>query len=135
MKDLRALTNAHQDVRLVSLRAWKGADAIARRDEAGPYVIGQEGYDPDDPTLTPGEFLLGKSGAWIRVSDFFRLPAEERRKEFVFGAAAEVIQMMMSLPARPRVLRAVSTAAAAEEDEDLRATMGEIGRGTPLEGV
>lgn len=134
MNDLRALTNAHQDVRLVSLRAWNGARAIARCDEKGPYVIGQEGYDPDDLTLTPDEFLLGKSGAWIRVADFFRLPTEERRREFVFATAAEVIQVMMSLPEKPRVLRAVPSAVA-EEDEELRAALREIGRGTPLMGA
>ena len=60
--NLRNITNHFQDVRLASLASWKQAFEITPRDRSGPYVILQEGYDPDDMTMTADEFVLGRSG-------------------------------------------------------------------------
>ncbi len=101
-QDARALSNNFQDLRLVSLSAWSKASEIIPRDANGPYVVMQEGYDPGDPTMLPDEFLLGRSGRWLSLGLFYRLPVEDRRAEFVFGTAAEVMTVVGNLPSKPK---------------------------------
>jgi len=100
---LHSITNDYQDVRLVSLKGWKRANEVSPRDNGGPYVVIQEGYDPEDLKMDYDEFLLGKSGEWITVGVFYRLPADLRVQEFVFGTAAEVIGLMENLTGRAEV--------------------------------
>jgi len=117
---LRTITNHFQDVRLVSLRTWKRAAEISPRDHGGPYVALQEGYSPEDITMSPDEFILGRSGKWLSLSHFYRLPVADRQAEFVFGTAAEIMQMMSNLPSKPTMFgRATQETppASAEEDE------------------
>lgn len=97
-QNLRNITNSFQDVRLASLSAWRNAAQIQPRDRGGPYVVLQEGYDPSDPKFVPDEFILGRSGKWLSLSHFYRMPIPERQAEFVFGTAAEVMAMMRDLP-------------------------------------
>src|SRR5512145_1367264 len=96
--DLRNITHRFQDVRLVSLRSWPQASRFEDCDEGGPYMISQEGFDPADLTMEPDEFVLGKSGQWLSLSHFLHLPADLRRDEFVFCTAAEVMELLESLP-------------------------------------
>ena len=98
--NLRNITNHFQDAHLVSLASWKRANEISPRDRNGPYVVLQEGYDPDDMTMIADEFILGRSGKWLSLGLFYKLPVPERRAEFVFSTAAEVIQMMSDLPSK-----------------------------------
>jgi hypothetical protein len=103
--NLRNITNSYQDVRLGSLASWKArADELIPHDPNGPYVVTQEGYDPDDATLTPDEFILRRSGEWLSLSSFYQLP-EPDRAEFVFRTAAEVMQVMNDLPSNVRIIR------------------------------
>jgi hypothetical protein len=102
--NLRKITNDFQGVRLVTLRGWRQANEIAPRDRGGPYVVLQEGYDPQDMKMIPTEFLIGRSGQWLPLAHFYRLPVPERRSEFIFGTAGEVMQMMSDLPPRPAIL-------------------------------
>ncbi|HVK58108.1 MAG TPA: hypothetical protein VM735_04945 [Candidatus Kapabacteria bacterium] len=103
--NLRNITNSFQEVRMVSLASWRQAAEIIPRDRGGPYVVLQEGYDPEDMTMTPDEFVLGRSGKWLSLSYFYRMPVSERRTEFVFGTAAEVMQMMSKLPSKVVLMR------------------------------
>jgi len=103
--DLHNITNSFQDVRLASLSAWRDAAQIAPRDRGGPYVVLQPGYDPEDLRFTPDEFILGRSGKWLPLAHFYRLPVAERRAEFVFGTAAEVMSLMQALPPKVQILR------------------------------
>jgi hypothetical protein len=103
--NLRNITNSFLDVRLASLASWKQANEISPRDRSGPYVVLQDGYDPEDPKVVPDEFVLGRSGKWISLSLFYRLPVPERRAEFIFGTAAEVIDLMRDLPPKVCVMR------------------------------
>lgn len=105
LSQLRSITNSYQDVRLLSLKEWKRAAEIEPRDQGGPYMVSQEGYDPEIAKPRRDEFVLGKSGEWVRLSLFFQLPGEVRREEFVFGMAAEVMQLMDSLPSTVRLVR------------------------------
>lgn len=102
--DLRKITNSFQDVRLVSLASWPKAAEITPKDRNGPYVILQEGYDPDDLTMKPCEFVLGRSGAWLPLHLFYKLPIPERRAEFIFGTAGEVMGVMENLTGKVKML-------------------------------
>jgi len=102
--NLRNITNHFQDVRLVSLASWPAAAEISPRDRNGPYVVLQEGYDPNDMKVVADEFVLGRSGKWLSLSHFYGLPVPERRAEFIFGTVAEVMQMMTNLPSKVAIL-------------------------------
>jgi hypothetical protein len=118
--NLHNITNNFRDVRLVSLRFWRRAAEISPRDRGGPYVVLQEGYDPQDLKMIPTEFLIGRSGKWIPLAQFYKLPVPERREEFIFGTAAEVMQLMSDLPSRAAILGRSARAEAEptpEEDE------------------
>jgi len=102
---IHKLSNSIQDVRLVSLSKLKIAAEFHDRDNAGPYLVAQEGYDPQDLSVTPGEFLLNKSGAWLSTEWFLRLPFEQRRAEFFFTRSAEVMQALQGLPPEAVIAR------------------------------
>ena len=134
----RNITNSFQDVRLVSLASWRQAKEIEPRDRGGPYVVLQEGYDPEDPRLIVEEFVLGRSGKWLSVGLFYKLPVPERRTEYVFGTAAQVMEAMHSLPPKVAIVRpggsaeADAEAAAPEGDEMAAAFQAAKGQsGTP----
>jgi hypothetical protein len=118
---LHNITNSFLDVRLISLKSWRRANEIVPRDNGGPYVVLQEGYDPEDLTMTPDEFVLGRSGKWLSLGFFFKLPIVERREEFVFGTAAEVMRMLSELSSNVAILShptdLAKTVAIAAEDE------------------
>ena len=125
--NLHTITNSFQDVRLASLSSWKQASEITPRDRGGPYVVLQEGYDPEDTKLVANEFVLGRSGKWLAVGYFYRLPVPERRAEFVFGTAAEVMHMMSNLPPKVEVMRpgqSEETGAAPAADDEMAAAIG-----------
>ena len=103
--NLRNITNSFLDVRLVSLSSWRQANEIQPRDHGGPYVVLQEGYDPKAAKVIADEFILGRSGKWIPLGLFYRLPVPERRAEYIFGTAGEVMQMMSNLPSSAEVIR------------------------------
>ena len=103
--NLRNITNSFQDVRLVSLASWRQAAEFTPRDRGGPYVVLQEGYDPEDPKVIAEEFVLGRAGKWLSLGLFYKMPVPERRTEFIFGTAAEVMQMMHNLPSKPVIVR------------------------------
>jgi hypothetical protein len=95
---LHSLSNHFLDLRLVSLRSWRLAREVVPRDDGGPYMVVQAGYDPEDLRMQPDEFVLGRAGKWMPVGVMLRLPAELRRREFVFGMASEVMQLIDGLP-------------------------------------
>ncbi len=103
--NLRCITNSFLDVRLVSLASWRQANEITPRDHGGPYMVTQEGYDPEDLKMNADEFVLGRSGEWLSLALFFRLPVPDRRAEFVFGTAAEVMLLMHDLSSQAVILR------------------------------
>lgn len=112
--NLKNITNSFQDVRLVSLASWPQANDITPRDRGGPYVVLQEGYDPEDLKVIAEDYVLGRSGKWLSLGMFYRMPVEVRRAEFVFGTAAEVMQMMSDLPSKAVFLHLASTSEATE---------------------
>lgn len=124
LSKLRSITNNYQDLRLVSLRDWKQARNFEPRDTAGPYAVVQEGYDPADLKMTPDEFLLGKSGQWVPIGIFFKLPKDVRQPEFIFGTAAEIMELLSGLPSDVRIVRKdTPLTAPAEPEDDLAAAL------------
>jgi hypothetical protein len=103
--DLKTITNSFRDVRLLTLAGWRQAKEINPRDHGGPYVVLQEGFDPEDSKMLPDEFVLGRSGKWLSLGFFYKLPVPDRRAEYVFGTAAEVMQVMEALAAKVSMLR------------------------------
>ena len=124
--DLRNITNSFQDARLVSLSSWRQANQIEPRDRGGPYVVLQEGYDPHDTKMIAREFILGRSGRWLAIEYFYRLPIPERREEFVFGRAADVMVMMENLPSKVTMFgepEADKNAPSSAENDELTAAI------------
>jgi len=103
--NLRNITNHYQDVRLVSLSTWRQASEITPRDRNGPYVVLQEGYDPEDMRMIAEEFVLGRSGKWLSLGLFYQMPVADRRAEFIFGTVGEVLQLMSDLPSKAELFR------------------------------
>ena len=100
----------------MSLASWKNANEISPRDRNGPYVVLQEGFDPEDIRMLADEFILGRSGKWLSLGLFYKLPVPERRAEFVFGTAAEVLQMMSDLPSKVRMFARAETQQAGQPE-------------------
>jgi hypothetical protein len=120
--NLRYITNNFHDVRLCSLASWRQAGEFFPRDRGGPYVVLQEGYHPDDIKMRADEFILGRSGKWLSLRHFFQLPIPERRAEFVFGTAAEVMTMMNDLPGKVSMVgtpEGVAAEAAIPENDEM----------------
>jgi hypothetical protein len=119
--NLRNITNNFQDVRLISLASWRAAAEFPDRDNGGPYLVAQEGYDPQDPKVVADEFVLGRSGKWLSLSFFYKMTVADRRAEFLYATAAEVMKVMAALPPKPEILRPGAapepTDAPAAEDE------------------
>jgi hypothetical protein len=103
--NVRCLTNNFMNVRLVSLASWREANKIFLWDRGAPYIVTQEGCDPEDLTMTPGEFVLGRSGKWLPLGVFFVMPIAERWQEFIFATAGEVLRMMRDFPSAAVVWR------------------------------
>lgn len=114
--NLRNITNHFQDVRLVSLASWRAANEITPRDRSGPYVVLQEGYDPEDMKMIAEEFVLGRSGKWLSLALFYRMPVPDRRAEFVFGTAAEVLKVFDELPSKAVIMRPVAVSDAGSSE-------------------
>lgn len=101
----RKLSNNFDAVQLLSMHKLNMAAEFPQRDHGGPYIVMQTGYDPADPTMSAEDFLLGRSGAWLATKWFIRMGIEERRREYVFSTAAEVIELMQNLPFHVAVAR------------------------------
>lgn len=133
--NLRNITNNFQDVRLVSLATWKQASEFSPRDRNGPYVVMQEGYDPQDPKVIADEFVLGRAGQWLSLTYFYKMPIPERRAEFIFGTATEVMQMMGNLPSKAQIIRPgspVEGESAAPAPDEMAAAL-QAGKNQPSE--
>jgi len=131
--NLRNITNDFQDVRLASLATWRQAGEFTPRDRNGPYVVLQDGYDPEDPKVIADEFVLGRSGKWLSLSYFYKMPIPDRRAEFVFGTMAEVMEMMHNLPSKAQILRpgaAAEAEPAAPEADEMAAAL-QAGKAQP----
>jgi hypothetical protein len=91
------LSNDVSAARLISLTKLEMAAEIEPHDSHGPYVIVQTGYVPGDLSMKAADYLLGRSGEWLALHWFLRLPTEERNDEFVFGTVTEAMTVLEKL--------------------------------------
>ena len=112
--NLRSITNSFQDVRLASMASWRQAAEFTPRDKGGPYVVMQEGYDPQDPKFIADEFVLGRSGKWLSLSYFYQMPVSERVETALMNAlnhpmadspitGLSSVQQKLDDPSRPAI--------------------------------
>lgn len=110
------LSNDLSAARLISLTNLQIAAEIEPRDLHGPYVIVQTGYVPGDLTMKTADYLLGRSGEWLALHWFLRLPADERNEEFVFGTVPEAMTVLEKLTGEVLVITGLEEVEADEEE-------------------
>lgn len=92
---MRQLTNDYNDCKLVNLEP---------NSPAGPYVVSQIGYDPEDPRMTDQLFILQCDGTWIDQIAHSTLPPEERF-HIIFDTLPEVIAALSQISGKPSIVR------------------------------
>ena len=112
----QALSNDVSSARLISLTKLEIAAEIEPRDLHGPYVILQTGYVPGDLAMKAADYLLGRSGEWLALHWFIRLPATERNDEFVFGTVAEAMIVLEELTGEVLVITGLDLFEADDEE-------------------
>jgi hypothetical protein len=113
----RALTNDHQDCRMVRLDS---------NDAKSPLVIMQEGYAPSDPNCRMRMFYLQRDGFWIDEIARSTRPDTEAG-DIVFETPTEALQLLSTLFGKPLVRELPVSAA------DIQAYMARAKGGSPEE--
>jgi len=103
MKATRALTNSHQDFQVLNL-----SEILHRAEGRGPYLVTQDGCDPNDPTMRQCSFVLTKRGTWFHFYLYLALPEAVRGKLAHFEDIPEIVRCTGSLPAKVIVEDAAS---------------------------
>jgi len=103
MKTTHAITNQYQDFRVLNL-----CQLVHHAEGRGPYLVTQDGCDPNDPAMRECSFVLTKRGTWLHFYLYLALPESVRGKIAHFDALAEVLQRAESLPAKVIVEDAAS---------------------------
>ena len=85
MANFNKLTNSYQKIKMFNLHL---AD-----DGKGPFILAQDGYAPDDETLTTRPFLLRNDGTWVLSYHFACLPKKEQWR-FAFESMVEVVKIL-----------------------------------------
>lgn len=95
MKTATAITNRYQDFKVLNL-----CQLVHQVEGRGPYMVTQDGCDPNDATGRACSFVLTKRGTWLHFYLYLVLPETVRQKCAHFETAAEALQLADSLPAR-----------------------------------
>lgn len=100
METASSITNDFRDFQLWNLMAQAApAPAPAR----GPYMVVQDGCDPEDPVSRKCSFVLTRRGTWLHCYLFFMLPDTVRRGVGVFDSVQDVFELAERLVGKPRV--------------------------------
>ena len=83
----------------------------------GPYLVRQEGYEPDSSTFKPQRFILQKDGRWLLNLAFVMLPEAEQEAQ-LFHSLTEVLLLFDEIASQP-VRADASLPAGANADEIL----------------
>ncbi|HXG46653.1 MAG TPA: hypothetical protein VNO52_03440 [Methylomirabilota bacterium] len=87
-----AITNRYQDFQVLNLAQ------LVHHEGRGPYMVTQDGCDPDDATRRACSFVLTRRGTWLHFYLYLALPEAVRRKIAHYETVAEVLQRAESLP-------------------------------------
>jgi len=102
MKTASAITNRYQDFQVLNLAQ------LVHHEGRGPYMVTQDGCDPDDATRRACSFVLTRRGTWLHFYLYLALPEAVRRSWAHFETIAEVLQRADSLPDKVTVENAAS---------------------------
>ncbi len=103
MKSANAITNRYQDFHVLNL-----CQLVHHVEGRGPFMVTQDGCDPDDPTMRECSFVLTRRGTWLHFYLYLALPESVREKMAHLDTVAEVLQRADSLPAKVIVENAAS---------------------------
>lgn len=103
MKSANAITNRYQDFHVLNL-----CQLVHHVEGRGPFMVTQDGCDPDDPTMRECSFVLTRRGTWLHFYLYLALPESVREKMAHLDTMAEVLQRADSLPAKVIVENAAS---------------------------
>lgn len=99
---MQALVNNHLLCRLYNLDPQDAP--------SGPFIIGQEAFDPQDERMVMTLFLLRRDGTWIDEMAQVLLP-DERRFLVFYDSSTDAVQTLETLVGDPVIERhALSTA-------------------------
>lgn len=98
---MRALTNTYSDCQLLNVDPQSAAH--------GPFIITQEGYDPDDLRFVMKLFLLRRDGQWIDEMAQEQL-SEDECLEVFFESPEEAARALEALQGKPVIMRSAISA-------------------------
>jgi hypothetical protein len=103
MKTANAISNRYQDFQVLNL-----CQLVHHVDGRGPFMVTQDGCDPNDPTMRACSFVLTKRGTWLHFYLYLALPESVRQHCAHFETVADVLQRADALPGRVVVENAAS---------------------------
>lgn len=95
MKTANSITNSSQDFQLLNL-----CKLVHHVEGRGPFIVTQDGCDPNDSTMRQCSFVLTRRGTWLHFYLYLALPETVRQNCAYFDSIAEVLQRAESLPSR-----------------------------------
>lgn len=106
MKTANSITNSYQDFQVLNL-----CQLVHHVEGRGPFMVTQDGCDPNDAAMRNCSFVLTRRGTWLHFYLYLALPEKVRAQCAHFETVAEVLQRADSLP--PKVI--VEDAASLQE--------------------
>jgi len=103
MKTANAISNRYQDFQVLNL-----CQLVHHVDGRGPFMVTQDGCDPNDPTMRACSFVLTKRGTWLHFYLYLALPESVRQHCAHFETVDDVLQRADALPGRVVVENAAS---------------------------
>jgi len=103
MKTAHAITNHPQDFKILNL-----CQLVHHVEGRGPFMVTQDGCDPDDPKMRECSFVLTKRGTWLHFFLYLALPEMVQQHCAHFETIAEALHRADSLPSEAVVETAAS---------------------------
>ena len=103
MKTANAITNRSQDFKILNL-----CQLVNHVEGRGPFMVTQDGCDPNDSAMRQCSFVLTRRGTWLHFYLYLALPETVRQKCAHFETVTEALQRSDSLPSKVIVEDAAS---------------------------
>lgn len=103
MKTANAITNRYQDFQVLNL-----CQVVHHVEGRGPFIVTQDGCDPNDPTMRACSFVLTRRGTWLHFYLYLALPESVRQHCAHFETVADMLQRADALQGKVVVESAAS---------------------------
>lgn len=103
MKIANPITNRYQDFQVQNL-----SQLVHRVEGRGPFMVTQDGCDPDDPKMRACSFVLTKRGTWLHFYLYLALPEVVRARCAHFESMSDLLDRAGNLPGKVVVENAAS---------------------------